>query len=154
MKHAEKREIENLDELPFPDSRAPTLPKLLKQDFWGSAPHCPLLQIHWILFSFHLCWCEMARPIFFRDWRSHMSKNGNNLGHQFTIWVSPISAFFPSSSQYGGYQLKLAAPGQDKHRTKPPHQRGNWVHSSRTDKAWVHVASASDLIQALGQVTA
>ena len=33
INHAEKKEIENLDELPFPDSRAPTSVKLLKQGF-------------------------------------------------------------------------------------------------------------------------
>lgn len=42
---------------------------------------------------------------------------------------------FSSSSQYGGLQLKLAAPAQDKeHRTGSPCQRGNWVHSNRTEE--------------------
>lgn len=41
----------------------------------------------------------------------------------------------------------LAQEAEDK-ATIP--ERWNWAHSSRTNKAWVHVASASDLIQALG----
>lgn len=67
---------------------------------------------------------------------------------------SPQYLAFSCSSQYRGYQLKLAAPGQDKkHRTRPPHQRGGTGGTATGLKARAHVASAAALMQALGQVT-
>lgn len=45
-------------------------------------------------------------------------------------------------------------PGQAAQDKDAIPEKGNWVHSSRTGKAQVHITSASDLIQALGQVTA
>lgn len=59
--------------------------------FWGSAPRCPVPQIHWTSFSFHLCWCEMARLILSGIEEIKCQRMGTNPGHQF-----PVQDFFPA----------------------------------------------------------
>lgn len=96
----------------------------------------------------------MARPLFagieeiiLQRWRVKVTSS------QFRF-RSPQYLAFPCSSQCRGYQLKLAAPGQDKkHRTRPPQQRGGTGGIVTGLKVQSHIASAAALIQALGQVT-
>lgn len=88
-----------------------------------------------LLCFLHLCHCEMARSLFagieeiiWQRWRVKVTSSQ-------VRFRSPQYLAFPCSSQCRGYQLKLAAPGQDKDTTA---KRGNWGHGNRTENLGSH----------------
>lgn len=147
IRHAgKKKEIESLDELPFPDSRAWTSTKLLKQ-YSGEV----------LLIALSLQYTEHSFPSIYVGVRWQDSFYQGLKKSYIKEWEQsrppiPNLAFSPSFSQYGGFQLKLVTPAQDRSTGQGQHARGG--AQEQDWRAWPHVASASDLIQALGQGTA
>lgn len=143
-----KKETENLDKLPFPDSRAPTPTKLLTTRFWVSAPHVISFTNTEYCFP-SICGVRWQGPFSQRLKKKQSRSPVHSLG---VTSIRPFSQLLPV------WRLPPRAgstwPGQAAQDKATTPEGGNWGHSNRTGKAQVHVTSAGDLIQALGQVTA
>lgn len=155
IKHAKKKAIENLDELLFLDSRAPTPAQLLKQGF--GAVLLIVLSFKYTEYCFTSSWVgvrwqgsflQRLKKSHVKEWKQSRSPV-HNLGLT-NIWPFPqLLPVWRLPAKAGSTQ-----PGQEAQDKATTPERGNWEHSNKTDKAWVRVASGSDLTQAFGVVTA